>query len=176
MMIKIRMLPLCLLCVVAVNAEIPNPVFNGKDNQISVHFGQSLWGGGIEELFNLGVCYSQPNRFFRLPGRQSVELMTQFGFGDYSKYNQDAIFGFAQDVMTPDFWRLYAGYNLGIYIKTQITGRIGSRFTFGQRAFLGFRAADNLNLELFRRHFSNGDLTEQNLAQNFIGLNAAWSF
>jgi hypothetical protein len=167
-----------LMTAAAAQAEIHNPAFSGKDNQVSVNFAQSRVKAGLklEELFFLGVCYSQPNHFFRLPGRQNAELMTQFGLGEFSKYNQDLIFGFSQDVISPGFWRMYAGMNLGIYIKTHITDRIGSRFTFGQRYFLGVNVWNDIGLELYARHFSNGDLAKPNHGQNFLGLSVLWSF
>jgi hypothetical protein len=160
----------------AVFAEIPNPAFGGKNNQLSVFFGQSVWGKHKEKLFNFGFFYSQPNDFFRLPGRRNVELMTQRGAGKLSRYNNDAIFGFSQDLISPALWRMYAGINLGIYIKSEITDRIGSRFTFGERAFIGCKIIDDYVLELYARHFSNGDLTKENGGQNFIGLSVMWNF
>ncbi|MDR0304203.1 MAG: acyloxyacyl hydrolase [Chitinispirillales bacterium] len=130
----------------------------------------------MEKLFIVGLNYSQPNDFFRLPGRRNVEFLTQRGIGELSQYNQNIIFGFSQDLISPAVWRLYGGINLGIYIKPQMTDRISSRFTFGERAFLGFRVIDELVLELYARHFSNGDLTGGNAGQNFIGLSVMWNF
>jgi hypothetical protein len=158
-----------------VSAQIANPAFCGKKNQASFHFGQSM-RESLEGLFFFGLDYSQPDEFFRLPGRINVEFMTQRGAGGLSKYNQNIIFGFSQDVITPPIWRLYGGINLGIYIKSQQTERISSRFTFGERAFLGFRIIDACVLEFFYRHFSNGDLTDINAGQNFMGLSAMWNF
>jgi hypothetical protein len=110
--------------------------------------------------------------------------MTHRGKGEFSEYNQDIVFGFSQDLILPAFWwtspkpfcKIYAGINLGIYIEPNITDRIGSRFTFGERVFLGYRIIDGLTVELYGRHFSNGDLTEINGGQNFIGLSAMWNF
>jgi hypothetical protein len=158
-----------------ISAQIPNPAFCEKNNQASFHFGQSM-RGNLENLFLFGLNYSQPDQFFRLPGRINVEFMTQRGTNGFSKYNQNIIFGFSQDLISPAVWRMYGGINLGIYIKSQTTDRISSRFTFGERAFLGFRVIDALVLELFARHFSNGDLTNINAGQNFVGLSAMWNF
>jgi len=176
---KRTVIALFAVCVCVANAEIPNPAFGEADgggiNQISAHFGQSV-RGGMEELFIAELCYSQPNRFFRFPGRQNIEFLTQQGIGGFSDYNQALIFGFSQDMITPGFWRMYAGINLGIYIKGKKTGRIGSEFTFGERVFLGYRVTKDYILELYGRHFSNGGLTEKNAGQNFIGLSAARNF
>lgn len=158
-----------------ISAQIENPAFCGKKNQASFHFGQSK-RENLEDLFLIGLTYSQPDEFFRLPGRINVEFMTQHGVGGLSEYNQNIIFGFSQDLISPSIWRLYGGINLGIYIKSQTTDRVSSRFTFGERAFLGFRVIDAVVLEFFFRHFSNGDLTEINAGQNFVGLSALWNF
>jgi len=168
-------LALLLFAPQKISAQIANPAFCGKKNQASFHFGQSM-RGNLENLFFFGLDYSQPDEFFRLPGRINVEFMTQRGVGELSQYNQNIIFGFSQDLISPALWRLYGGINLGIYIKSQTTERISSRFTFGERAFLGFRVIDALVLELFYRHFSNGDLTDVNAGQNFMGLSAMWNF
>jgi len=166
-----------LLCLCAAQAKEPrsNPAFGGRDNQISAHFGVSA-RGQIEELYLGGAQYSQPNRFFRIPGRQSIELMTAHGSGELSRYNQALIFGFAQDAVFPLFGPVYAGINLGIYIKSATTDRISSRFTFGERVFLGADIYEDYRLELYGRHFSNGTLTEKNGGQNFLGLSVMRNF
>ena len=156
-------------------AQIPNPAFFQKKNQLSVSYGQS-YRDRWEKLFIGGISYGQPNEFFRLPGRINVEFLTAHGIGDMAQYKQDIIFGFAQDLISPPIWRMYAGINLGIYIKPKITERINSRFTFGERAFLGYNISENWGAELYWRHFSNGDLTDKNKGQNFIGLNGIWKF
>ncbi|MDR0308009.1 MAG: acyloxyacyl hydrolase [Chitinispirillales bacterium] len=173
---KVQML-LYLLFILQTHAEIPNPAFGGNNDQISVRFSQSIRDAGkLEDLFIFELCYSQPNKFFRLPGRQNMEFITQRGNGELSKYNQDIIFGLSQDLISPAIWRMYAGINLGIYIKSQVTDRIDSKFTFGERIFLGVRILNEFRLELSVRHFSNGSLTHKNSGQNFAGLNTSFNF
>jgi len=173
----------CFCCIFGTAfAQIPNVAFGERENQLSLHLGQS-GRNYMEDFFLIGFSYSQPNRFFRLPGRINVEFMTHRGLGTLSRYNQDMVFGFSQDVVLPVFWRwgqhfsrMYLGINLGIYIESEITDRIGSKFTFGERAFLGYRIIDALALELYYRHFSNGDLTAINSGQDLIGLSVMWNF
>ena len=152
-----------------------NPSFGSKECQVSVYFGASA-RKEIEDLFLVGVQYSQPNEFFRIHGRRSIELMTAHGIGDFSRYNQPLIFGLAQDVIFHLFGTMYAGINLGIYIKSNSTDRISSKFTFGEKVFLGFGLLENYRLEWYGRHFSNGTLTEQNGGQNFLGLSVIMNF
>jgi len=152
-----------------------NPAFGGKENQISAYFGVSV-RNELEELFLAGVQYSQPNEFFRISGRRCIELMTAHGIGELSRYNQPLIFGLAQDVIFRLFGTVYTGINLGIYIKSNRTDRICSRFMFGEKMFLGFGFLENYRLELYGRHFSNGTLTENNSGQNFFGLSVMTNF
>jgi hypothetical protein len=159
----------------AEQAKIPNAAFGDKDDQIAVHSGISV-RNQFESLYILGLQYSQPNEFFRLPGRLSVEILSAFGSGGYSEYNQPFIFGFAQDMVLPLVKPVYAGINLGIYIKSNATERISSKFTFGERAFFGVAVFGDVRIEAYARHFSNGTLTEKNGGQNFVGLAALRSF
>jgi len=168
-----------------VSAEIPNPAFGEKKHQLSLHFGNGIRSGlNFEELYLGAISYGQANRFFMLPGRINLEFMTHRGMGRFAEYNQYAIMGFSQDLIVPAFiWaepkaisRLYLGINLGIYIQSEMTQRISSRFAFGQRAFLGYRINDKFAVELYGRHFSNGDLTEKNSGQDFLGFSVFWNF
>ena len=181
-LVRCRFCVLCifLLCLSGVHAEgspKSNPAFGDKDNQVAVFFGASSRGGGVENLFLGGVRYSQPNEFFRLHGRRSMELMTARGGSGLKRYNQDLIFGLVQDAIFSLPGPLYTGINLGIYIKSEITDRIDSRFTFGEKIFLGVGIFDDIRLELYGRHFSNGSLaTSSDGSQNFVGLSVMKNF
>jgi len=153
-----------------------NPAFGGKDNQISLHFGQSL-RDSLENLFMVEARYSQPNEFFRIHGRRNMEFITARGASELARYNQNLIFGLSQDALTRLFHdSVYGGINLGIYIKSHVTDRISSRFTFGQRVFLAYKFSDFIAIEAFGRHFSNGTLTAQNSGQNFVGFTVIYNF
>jgi len=169
---------LCALLYSPIQAKTPdiNPAFAGNNSQVSMHFGISAYGEGFEGLFLTGVQYSQPNDFFRIHGRRSVELMTARGSGGLSRYSQLMIFGFTQDALLPIQGPVYAGINLGIYIKSNATDRISSKFTFGERLFLGIGIFNGVVLELYGRHFSNGTLTEINSGQNFAGVSVIKNF
>lgn len=124
----------------------------------------------LEELYILEAKYSQPSDFFKIPARKNIEFITAKGIDDLRKYNQDIVFGLSQEVLFLTLDKIYSGFGLGAYIKVAATDRISSKFTFGQRVFIGYRANDRINLEMFVNHFSNGTLTSLNSGQNFVGL------
>ncbi|MDR3011725.1 MAG: hypothetical protein LBU70_00725 [Chitinispirillales bacterium] len=177
-------LNLGLLCVVLLGfpiaasaAQISNPTFNVKQNQISLAFGQSVQNN-FEKFSIITFCYSQPNEFFRLPGRRNIELITMRGGrgSSYQPNTQSLIFGLSQDAMSPAVWRMYLGINFGIYVESPISDRINSRVTFGERIFIGVNVTDNIVFELYNRHLPSGSLVYENSRQGFAGLSAMWNF
>ena len=102
--------------------------------------------------------------------------ITARGFGDAQKYSQDIILGISEDAIVFHTQRFYIGATLGAYIKSQKTDRISSKFTFGQKFFIGLKFLQNSAMELYVRHFSNGSLTELNSGQNFMGLSYTINF
>ena len=152
-----------------------NILFGDAKHQISVHGGVSL-RHQFENLYMLEIQYSQANTFFGLDARQNIELITARGFGDAQKYSQDIILGISEDAIIFHTQRFYIGATLGAYIKSQTTDRISSKFTFGQKLFIGIKFLKNSAIEIFVRHFSNGTLTEQNSGQNFMGLSYTINF
>ncbi|USD40572.1 acyloxyacyl hydrolase [Vibrio sp. SCSIO 43135] len=162
---------------------IPNSVlaFSGNQNQFSISSGISSRSDGLEELYDINLQYSQPNQFFRLPGRRNIEVSWFVG-GEYStnesedlsQYNQ-FIAGASQDVFLFYSQNFYAGAGLGGYIKSKSTHRISSKFTFGQKVFVGL-ATGRINLELYFRHYSNGTLTYRNAGHNFLGFTFSYNY
>ncbi len=92
-----------------------------------------------------------------------------------SENNQFAI-GLSKDVIIPLFSNLYFGAGLGIYIKNKINSRISSKFTFGQKYFLGFNLNEHISLEIFEKHISNGSITDNNNGYDFLGIAASYIF
>jgi lipid A 3-O-deacylase len=179
-----------------------NPAFLGRENQIRLDGGVSIGSKGIEgyrkvhadgsktnytpNLIFAMFSYSQPNTFFRVNGRRSIELGGMRGRehgriqkeeGDttknYSRYNQ--VIGGAMQEFVFGGESIYATAGIGIYYASKATDRIGSRFSFGERVGLGFNAGA-MNIEAFARHFSNGSVTKNNSGQNFVGLSLAYKF
>lgn len=166
-----------------------SPMFSDYNNQVSGYFGVSSKTWYFEtKMFSTFWRYSQPNKFFRLPGRISFETGYMFGFEDkkrninYGQYTQ-MLFGFSQDVLIFYTESTYIGVGLGGYIKTRdeykgdvTVPRVQSLFTFGVSAFLGQKITNNTNLELFYKHFSNGKLERPNIGHNFVGLAINYNF
>lgn len=115
--------------------------------------------------------YSQPATVFRLDGRQNLHV------GHVLDGNTPWSFaGASLDVILASYRRVYAGAGIGGFIRTQETERLNSRFTFGERAFIGCRITPTFGAEVFIQHFSNGDLTDKNLGYNFLGLSGSINF
>ncbi len=173
----------CLFAPAIAGAQMRNPMFGDKQNQFGVYGAGSTGTGSplshmgskvqyTEDLGEIELQYSQPSEFFRLPARSSVHLIQIIG-----EDKTQPAFGLMQEFLfIPNLERFYAGLGLGIYMKERANdGRIDSRFTFGERLFLGYHF-DSMTLELYWRHFSNGDLTPINTAYNFFGLGTVWNF
>lgn len=151
-----------------------NPAFLDRQNAFRLEFAPSLYGGHFENYHITQITYSQPNHPFRLHGRVNLELAYIFaGNKRYHEFNQP-IFGLSEDIILPiyskDTLSLYAGLGIGAYIKDGIERRVGSRFTFGERVFVGV-LFEGLVLEIIARHLSNGTIELPNDGHNFIGLN-----
>jgi hypothetical protein len=180
-----RWLPLLLaLCLpMATRAQAHNPMFGDKQNQFAIYGGGSTGTGSVyrmgstlrvvEDLGVVELQYAQPSTFFRLPSRSSVHL-SQIAGQDKTQ----TVFGLMQEfLLVPNFEHFYAGLGLGIYTKERKTdGRVDSAFTFGEKLFLGYRFENDFGLELYWRHFSNGDITPVNSAYNFVGLGLIKNF
>ena len=152
-----------------------NYVFGDYKNQMSGHIGVSM-RSRFEALYTAEIQYSQPTTFFRMAARQNLEFITARGSGNRTKYNQPGILGVSQDAFLFQNPRLYVGAGLGAYIKSRATDRISSKFTFGEKLFLGVKLSDNTAAEVFVRHFSNGRLTDDNTGQNFLGMSLSYNF
>lgn len=154
------------------DGDINNIFFGDKQNQISASVGSSF-GSMSPELDSgfLMLQYSQPTQIFRLDGRWNLNASMVA--------NPDNVWfmgGVSFDVALLSWRDLYFGAGIGAYIRTDRTERLDSRFTFGERAFIGYKLTDTVNIEFFVHHFSNGDITDKNLGYNFFGVSASWNF
>ena len=126
-----------------------NHIFGDYKNQISGYAGYAFGGMDDEKYNALGMLqYSQPTEIFRLTGRQNLHLGYVNGDTD---------------------WFL-ASVGIGAFIRTSTTDKLNSRFTFGERAFVGYNITQTSRAEFFVQHFSNGDLTDKNMGYNFFGI------
>jgi hypothetical protein len=173
----------CLFGPALADSLVDNPMFGDKQNQFGLYAGGSTGTGAVSRMGStlqvqedLGVVelqYAQPSTFFRLPARSSIHVAQIVG-----QDKTQVVFGLMQEfLLVPNFEHVYAGLGLGIYIKERSTdGRVDSAFTFGEKLFLGYRFDNDYCLELYWRHFSNGDITPVNEAYNFVGLGLIKNF
>lgn len=168
-----------------VSAETKNnPAFDNFKNQFNFHLAfsprkQKPEKEHLENLYLAFIQYSQPNKIFRTYGRINFEVL---GIADFSKKlfsssenNQFAV-GLSQDLLIKLFnQNLYCGAGLGIYIKNKVNSRIGSKFTFGQKYFIGYNFG-RVNLEIYEKHISNGSITPENSGYDFIGIGVTYNF
>ncbi|WP_424244132.1 hypothetical protein Dip510_001324 [Elusimicrobium posterum] len=89
-----------------------NPLMGEYENQVSVHLANAFSiNNGIYKFYQFEVRYSQPNTFFRLPGRRNFEVfvdLAEEGRGeknDTTSYNNIGA-GLSQELGV----RIYRGY------------------------------------------------------------------
>jgi hypothetical protein len=140
------------------------------------------------------VSYSQPNTFFRLPGRRNLHLGNIHGTThwyvnppeNFTKRNQvhkqkqfrdisQMFFGISQDAVIASGHGFYFGVGAGPYVKESTHDFVRSKFMFGERAFVGYTFGQ-LSFELVAHHFSNGHLDNMNKGLNGVGVGASWGF
>jgi hypothetical protein len=147
--------------------------FGDKTDQVAVYLGESI-RETIEPLYMLNGCYSQKNKFFRLQGRRTFEVLGFLGKGTYKQYDC-FLLGLSQDIIVPVHKAVFVGTGLGPYISPKGTARVSSKFAFGVKFFVGIKY-NNECIELAWRHFSNGGLTDKNIGHNFFGVTMAHNF
>ncbi|MCL2331467.1 MAG: acyloxyacyl hydrolase [Proteobacteria bacterium] len=182
----------------AADSETFNPFFGDRRNQVQLILGQGFDSGELI-LFNhlsnpapyymIALSYSQPNTFFRLPGRQTISAIKTLGWGkhdyngkcrfdacDWGNYG-DEIAMLSQDFVFSFFHRrMYAGAGSGVAVQGQQNGRLNTKFLIPFRMFIGYRFNDSWNAEFIMQHFSNGDTGDQNNVYDFFALSVLYNF
>ncbi|MDR2685768.1 MAG: acyloxyacyl hydrolase [Rickettsiales bacterium] len=200
-MIKKIILCFAILCGAA-NAETEgtkfNPFFGDKQNQLGLAIGQGFDSAELILFKHLDVpvpyymiaaSYSQPNTFFRLPGRQTIGFTKTLGFGHHN-YGKHAVwtghtdwqeYGNEIAVLTQEVGfaltqRTYLGAGIGIAIQGKQNARLNTKFILPFKMVAGWRMTDSWNLELIMQHFSNGDTGDMNYVYDFYALGVSWNF
>ncbi|MCL2338972.1 MAG: acyloxyacyl hydrolase, partial [Proteobacteria bacterium] len=139
--------------------------------------------------YMVALSYSQPNTFFRMPGRRTISAIKTLGWGygayngtchfnacDWRQYGNE-IFMISQDFAWP-FWRnkMYAGIGAGVAIQGQQNDRLNTKFLIPFRMFIGYHITESWNAELIMQHFSNGDTGEANKVYDFLALGISYNF
>ncbi len=164
-----------------------NPFFNGYENQVAFNFGYGVNSGFLLPPptqwvpFNMfQIQYSQPTTFFKLPARQSLNIIQTLGHGSKYGWHWDKytipIAMLSQDVILAAVcdWYFYTGLAVGM--QAQQNERIGSKLLFGFKLGAGYKLSDRVSAELFVQHFSNGNTAPENNSYAFYGLGLAYNF
>ncbi|MDR2412904.1 MAG: acyloxyacyl hydrolase [Rickettsiales bacterium] len=164
-----------------------NPMFGaGDDNSFILHIGHGTGDGTLFKLIYPGFWefepmtvlmaqYSQPMTIFRLPARQNIGLVQNFGYESDRGLSFTA-FGISWDASLFDWRGFYIGLGLGPYLRDSKDWRVESRLVFGEKFFIGARLSNKWRAEFFTLHFSNGNLTPVNDGFNFTGISFNYSF
>lgn len=168
------------------NAET-NPFFDGYNNQIAFNFGYGVNSGFLlppptqfVPFIMMQFQYSQPTTFFKLPARQSLNIIQTLGHGKKYGWHWDKytipIAMLSQDVILAAGcnWYFYTG--LGVGMQAQQNERIGSKLLFGFKLGGGYKLSDRISAELFMQHFSNGNTAPENNSYAFYGLGLTYNF
>ncbi|MCL1891812.1 MAG: acyloxyacyl hydrolase [Alphaproteobacteria bacterium] len=175
-----------------------NPFFGDKQNQIHLMLGQGFDSGELilfkhsdrpVPYYMLALEYSQPNTFFRIPGRQTLSAIKTIGVGrgdyfgncrynvcDWGNYGAE-IFMISQDIAwAPWGGRFYFGTGIGPAIQGKYNERLNTKFLLGFRMMAGYRISDSWNAELIMQHFSNADTGTNNNVYDFYAIGIAYNF
>ena len=181
-------------------AEKPksNIFFGDKQNQVSFTLGQGFDSGELilflhmdrpAPYYMLNFSYSQPTTFFRLPARQTINLVKTIGFGssdydgkcgyrkacNWEDYGAE-IFMLSEDFALYHTTRWYFGAGGGVAVQGRYNERLNTKFLLGFRMFAGYKFSEYWATEFVMQHFSNGDTGTRNLVYDFYGLSAVYSF
>ncbi len=163
-----------------------NPAFRGKKHLLEIGFGgafeayafnnynqERVWSNN--GIWNLHGRYSIPVHLF-FQGRTSIEIGSILG--NFTNGNINQIYGSLTHEFIFDFKYFYTTIGGGFAYRNirggvgkdyNVFDGIGSRLVATVRIGVGFPIKDNINIEIFFKHFSNGHLQEPNRGYNFIG-------
>lgn len=164
-----------------------NPFFNGYENQIAFNFGWGVNSGFLLAPptqfvpFNmLHIQYSQPTTFFRMPARQSLNIMQTLGHGTKYGWHWDKytipIAMLSQDIILLHGNRWYTYTGLGVGMQAQQNERLGSKLLFSFKLGAAYQLSECTNLELYMQHFSNGNTAPENNSYAFYGAGLTYNF
>jgi hypothetical protein len=184
---KKALLLLVIASVGSAAAGAADPMFNGRQSQMSIATGVGTGKSGLivppwdfVPYFTTMAAYSQPNTVFRLPGRQNASLSKNIGKGESKGWDwsllDEYIFLLSEDAFLYNTENWYYGVGMGAGMQLDYNDRIGSLLLFQFKLFVGRRITDRTNVELFYQHFSNGHITDNNHSYNFYGLSTVFKF
>ena len=182
-----KLILILILYFIPVCSFAANPFMCDKNNQIAFNIGQGVNSGIIVPpptqlvpFYLLHFQYSQPTTFFKLPARQSINVAQTIGFGKkydwaWDKYTIPMIF-LSEDFALFHGENWYFSTGIGAGMQAQQNERIGSKLIFQFKIIGGYRITDNMGIELFIQHFSNGNTAKENNSYAFYGMGLTYSF
>ena len=169
-------------------ANAAHPIFGDYQNSFRAEGFRTtdFWSDGAGHLM---LTYSQPSTWWRLEGRRNVHIMRfvgrtrgahpmylreQLGVSTGNSIAQWAI-GYSHDII---FWQprnFFFGAGIGGFVKEQKNDFGGSRWMWGERIFIGYRAG-RMHFEFALTHYSNGRMHKFNHGVNSFGFGIGWAF
>ena len=164
-----------------------NPFMGDAKNQIALMAGQGFDQGfivpppfRIVPFYATQIQYSQPTTFFRLPARQSLNIVQPIGMA--RKYGWDwKDFSIPIALASGDVALLYGcdwytSVGGGVGLQAQQNDRIGTKLVFQMKLTAGYRFNENWGAEFYIQHFSNGNTYHKNYSYAFYGFGVTYSF
>ena len=164
-----------------------NPFMGAYENQIAFGIGQGFDTGALlpppvrpVPFYVATVQYSQPDTFFRIPARRSINLSQTVGLEkkgkwDWKDYSVPIIY-VTEDIAIFKYERIYMGVGAGAGLQAKENDRLGSKLLFQFKITFGYNFNEKWGTELFIQHFSNANTAEENNSYAFYGLGLTYNF
>ncbi|MCL2017188.1 MAG: acyloxyacyl hydrolase [Alphaproteobacteria bacterium] len=169
------------------HADIYNPFFGEHRHQVAFGLGTGVDTGFIVPpparfvpFTEAHIQYSIPSTMFYLPSRFSFNISHTIGFGErygweWQRFSIPIIY-LTEDVALLHTKRWYFGAGPGMGFQMHENIRIGSKLVFTLKVFTGYRFTESFGMEIYAKHFSNGNTAPENNSYAFYGLSATYSF
>ena len=190
-----RKICLFLICAILPNVSLANKYilpdlnpFMGKyENQIAFGIGQGFDTGILlpppvrpVPFYALSFQYSQPDTFFRIPARRSLNVTQTIGLDkkngwDWRDYTIPIAY-ITEDIALFRYHRIYMGVGAGAGLQAQENKRLGSKLLFEFKVTFGYNFNKEWATEFFIQHFSNANTADENNSYAFYGLGLTYNF
>lgn len=164
-----------------------SPFTGDNNNQIAIYAAQGVNNGflipppfQLVPFYFLQLQYSQPTTFFRFPSRQSINFGQTLGFGrkygwEWQKFTIPMVF-LTEDIALLHGRRWYVSVGAGGGLQAQQNDRINTKWLFEFRVAGAYRVTENIGIEVYTQHFSNGNTGTENHSYGFYGMGVTYSF
>jgi hypothetical protein len=164
-----------------------NPFFGDYKNQIQLNVGSGVDSGIIipppEPFVKYGMIqgkYAQPDTFFTLPGRYSVDVTGVIGYGTSGSWDwvkqSDVMGTFSEDIILYNTHNWYYGCGGSVGLQIKQNHRIASKFLLGAKVFAGYKLTERSHIEAFIQHYSDGNTSPENYSYGFYGVGYTYNF